>query len=402
MNLGLTLRIALRALARNKLRTLLTMLGIIIGVAAVIAMLSIGNGAQLAVQERISAMGTNTVFIWPGHRRGRSRGGSDSGTRLTVADWKAVDRLPEVQLSSPMANSSASLVYASANWTTSLTGTNPAYFEIMNWGVTSGRLFSESEVNSGANVIVLGSQVRDELFGSTDPVGSTIRVRNIPFRVIGVLEEKGSGGFGNRDNTALMPYTTLMRKIDGTDRLSYLTLQAPTQDRVREVETIAVEVLNERYRITDPKSGGFSAYNQAEASEVAGESTRVFSLLLGGIASVSLLVGGIGIMNIMLVSVTERIREIGIRMAVGARGRDILAQFLVESIVLSLAGGAIGVLLGGGVSVLIASLAGWPTVISESSVVLAFGTSALIGIFFGFYPALSASRLDPIQALRNE
>ncbi len=378
------------------------MLGIIIGVAAVIAMLSIGNGAQLAVQERIQQMGTNTVFVWPGHRRGRSRGAEGSGVRLTPVDWKAVDALPEVVLSTPMMSGSAQMVYGSSNWSTSLNGVTPAYFEIMNWGTVEGRVFTESEVNSGANVIVLGSQVRDELFGAVDPVGTTIRVGNIPFRVIGVLETKGGGGFRNRDNTALLPYTTFMRKVSGSDQIGSLVLQARSPDSVKDLEQIAVSVLNERYRIPDGQDGGFSAYNQAEASEMAGESTRIFTLLLGGIASVSLLVGGIGIMNIMLVSVTERIREIGIRMAVGARGRDILAQFLVESIVLSAAGGAIGILLGGGISFLIADLAGWPAVVSESSVLLAFGTSAFIGIFFGFYPALSASRLDPIQALRNE
>jgi putative ABC transport system permease protein len=398
----LTFRIALRALVRNKLRTVLTMLGIVIGVGAVIAMLSIGNGAKLAVEERIAGMGTNSVHVWPGFRRGRNRGAAGSSLKLTVADWKAVAALPEVMNSCPMATSSAQLVAGSANWSCSVIGTTPSYLEVRSWPLAAGRMFTESEINAAANVAVLGSEVRKELFGSADPVGEDIRIGNLPFRVVGLLTEKGSSGFGSRDNSVLVPYTTQMRKIDGSDSLSYMSLQAHTRDEVKPLEAIVVDFLNERYRVTDPENGGFGAFNMAEVSEMAGESTRIFSMLLGGIASVSLLVGGIGVMNIMLVSVTERIREIGIRMAIGARGRDILGQFLMEAIVLSLSGGALGVLLGLGVSHLIGKVAGWPSVVSEQSILLAFGTSAAIGIFFGFYPALSASRLDPIQALRND
>lgn len=402
MTFGLTLRLALRALGRNTLRTVLTMLGIIIGVGAVIAMLSIGHGAKLAVEERIAGMGTNTVHVWPGFRRGRSRGAAGSGLRMTEADWKAVDALPEVLASCPIVSTSTSLVVGSANWTSTVTGTSPAYLEVRAWPLLSGRMFSESEVHAGANVVVLGSEVRKELFGSVDPVGQSVRIKNIPFRVIGVLIEKGNSGFGSRDNSVLVPYTTHMRKLSRAEGLDYMSLQAARREDVKSLETLVVKFLNERHKVADPAVGGFGAFNMAEVSEAANESTRIFTLLLGGIASVSLLVGGIGVMNIMLVSVTERIREIGIRMAIGARGQDILAQFLVEAVVLSVAGGVIGIVLGMGVSHLISQIAQWPSVVSAQSIWLAFGTSVGIGVFFGFYPALSASRLDPIQALRSE
>ncbi len=402
MRAWLTLRIALRALARNKLRTTLTMLGIIIGVGAVIAMLSIGNGAKLSVEERLSNLGTNAVHIWPGFRRGRSRGASGSGLKLTVQDWQAVDALPEVLFSCPIVSSSASMVYGSANWTSSVVGTTPAYLDLRAWALEDGRMFTESEINAATNVCVLGAEVRRELFGSADPVGETIRIKNLPFRVIGLLVEKGSSGFGSRDNMVLAPYTTVMRKVSGQDSLSYLSVQAHGPDKVDALETVVVDFLNQRYRVTDPANGGFGAFNVAELSATLGESTRIFTMLLGGIASVSLLVGGIGVMNIMLVSVTERIREIGIRMAVGARGRDILGQFLMESVVLTLCGGLLGVGLGLGVSHLIAKMAGWPSVVSQQSIILAFGTSVGIGVFFGFYPAFRASKLDPIEALRRE
>jgi putative ABC transport system permease protein len=396
------MRIALRALFRNKLRTTLTMLGIVIGVGAVIAMLSIGNGAKLAMQERLSSMGTNAVHIWPGFRRGRNRGTAGGGMGISVQDWHAVDALPEVFLSCPIVQNSQTLVYGSANWNCSIMGTTPAYLQLRNWALEDGRMFSESEINAAANVCVLGAETRRELFGAADPVGETIRIKNMPFRVIGLLVEKGSSGFGSRDNTVLVPYTTEMQKLSGQQNLDYLSVQARSPEEVNDLQEVVVNFLNDRYNITDPTNGGFGAFNVAELSKQLGESTRIFSLLLGGIASVSLLVGGIGVMNIMLVSVTERIREIGIRMAIGARARDILSQFLMEAVVLSLGGGILGVALGMGVSRVIANMAGWPSVVSQESVLLAFGTSVGIGVFFGFYPALSASRLDPIEALRNE
>ena len=398
----MTFRIALRALLRNKLRTTLTMLGIIIGVGAVIAMLSIGNGAKLSMEERLSSMGTNAVHIWPGFRRGRSRGASGSGLKMTVEDWQAVDALPEVTLSCPIVQTSAQMVYGSSNWSCQVMGTTPSYIQLRNWDLDEGRMFTESEINAATNVCVLGLEVRKELFGSADPINETIRIKNLPFRVIGLLEEKGSSGFGSRDNMVIIPYTTMMRKVGGQESLSYMSVQAGRPEDVEALEEIVVGFLNDRYHVTDPENGGFGAFNMAELSKQLGESTRIFTLLLGGIASVSLLVGGIGVMNIMLVSVTERVREIGIRMAIGARGRDILAQFLMEAVVLSLFGGILGIALGQGVSHMIATMAGWPSVVSQDSILLAFCTSMGIGVFFGFYPALSASRLDPIEALRHE
>ena len=399
----MTFRIAWKALLRNKLRTALTMLGIIIGVGAVIAMLSIGNGAQFAIQSRIASMGTNAVHVFPGSRkRGGASTGRGGGKQLRVADWKAAAKLPSVHLTCPMVSARAQMVYGANNWSAQYYGTSPSYAAIREWKPELGRFFSEGEVRSAANVVVLGVEVRKQLFGSSDPVGATIRIEHLPFTVVGVMEEKGESGFGSsNDDMVLMPYTTAMRKVKGTDKLSYITVTAARSKDVGALEKEVVALLNERFRIRN-KDEGFRAFNQAEVSKVAGESTRIFSLLLGGIASVSLLVGGIGIMNIMLVSVTERVREIGIRMAVGAKGRDILLQFLIESVVLSVLGGAVGILFGILAAIGVAKLAQWPAVVSGSSIWISFGFASFIGVFFGFYPALQASRLDPIEALRRE
>ncbi len=401
MSFALTLRVALRALSRNKLRTALTMLGIIIGVGAVVAMLSIGSGAQAAVGKSLAALGVNTIEISPGFRRGRQRGASGSERQVTVSDWKALRRLREVKSSFPIISQRAELVYGSSNWGTTVKGTSPEYFEIMNWPAVNGRVFTESESNGAALVAVLGKKVARELFGGADPVGETIRLQGFPFRVIGVLKEKGGSAFQNRDDLVVIPYMVMISRIKGEDKLNSITLQAYSKEEVSSLETAAVKFLNDRYRITDKKNG-FQADNQSETASVIGESTKVFSMLLGGVASVSLLVGGIGIMNIMLVSVTERVREIGIRMAVGARGRDILAQFLCEAVLISLAGGGLGIALGAGIAHWVSTLAGWPFILSQDAIALAFGTSAFIGIFFGFYPAYQASKLDPIQALTKK
>ncbi len=401
MTLGMIFRIAWRALLRNKLRSLLTMLGIIIGVAAVIAMLSIGNGAQAAISESINKMGTNTIEISPGSRRGPERGDEKNQRVLVEADWFTVANLPGILAGSPVSQTMSTLVYGRANWNTRIVGVGEQYPEVTSWPLESGRMFNEMEIRGSQNVVVLGQEVWKELFGAADPIGETIRIQNFPFKVIGLLSEKGSsGGWMSEDNRVLVPFTTVNDKILGRDRLNNIVLKADSADQVDNLGVMATALLNGKYNIED--SSGFQAETSAQANETAAESVKLFSYLLGGVASVSLLVGGIGIMNIMLVSVTERIREIGIRMSIGARGRDILAQFLVESIVLSLIGGALGVLLGVSIASKVAGLAGWPTIVSQSSVLLAFGTSAFIGVFFGFYPALQASRLDPIEALRSD
>lgn len=404
MTWGLTFRIALRALLRNKMRTVLTMLGIIIGVAAVISMLSIANGARANIQASIASMGVNTVNVYGGSRpRQGLRGGRGTGLQMKADDWKAVAALPTVAEACPVVQGSVQLVYGSANWGTQYTGSTPNFLVIRSWSPERGRFYTDAEVRAGAHVVVLGMEVAHKLFGATDPLDKTIRVANFPMRVIGVMEEKGETGWGtSRDDMIFMPYTTAQRKLRGNLNISSISASARRADQVAALEEQVVNLLKERYRVPPDAEDAFYAYNQAEVSKQADESTKVFSVLLGGIASVSLLVGGIGIMNIMLVSVTERIREIGIRMALGARGVDILAQFLVESVVLSLLGGAVGVALGVGVSTAVAKIAQWPALVSASSIWLAFGFSAAVGIFFGFYPALQASRLDPIQALRHE
>ena len=402
MNLFLTVRIAAKALLRNRLRSLLTMLGIIIGVAAVISMLSIGEGAQYSMKSQIEQMGTNTLEIYPGRRKGRNRGGDAGQRELKVADWLAVAGLPQIEASSPMIWTYGSLVFFQNNYNSEINGVGADYTIVTSWDMASGRMFNEAEVRGSHNVVVLGKQVKDELFGAADPVGETVRIQNFPFRVIGVLAEKGSNGWRSEDDRVLVPYTTVMGKLNGSDRLSSLIFKAFSSDDVNELEIVVKDVLNNKYQIQDAETEGFRSSNSAEAIETSAASARIFSMLLGGVASVSLLVGGIGIMNIMLVSVKERTREIGIRMAIGARGRDILSQFLVESIVLSLIGGALGILFGVAISVGIAHLAEWPPTVSQTSILLAVGTSTAIGVFFGFYPALSASRMDPIEALRTE
>lgn len=404
MNFGLTFRLALRALTRNKMRTLLTMLGIIIGVASVIAMLSIGNGASISMQARISSMGTNLVGVRGGSRSSAgAKGGQGTGLRLRAEDWQAVLKLPSVAIACPMVEGGVTIVYGSGNWRTSFTGSSANYLQLRNWNLSQGRFFTEQEVRSAAGVCVIGKVAAEKLFGATDPMDKVIRIGNFPYRVIGELEEIGESGWGSsRDDAVVVPYTCAQRKIRGNKYVDMILAEATDKDLVRALQEQIVVLLKQRFNCRPEDEDAFYSFNQADIAKMAEDSSRIFSLLLGGIASVSLLVGGIGIMNIMLVSVTERIREIGIRMAIGARGIDILSQFLVESIVLSLIGGTIGILLGIGVSQLVANMAGWPAVVSYLSIVVSFGFSACIGIFFGFYPALQASRLDPIQALRNE
>jgi putative ABC transport system permease protein len=404
------LRVSLRALARNKMRTFLTMLGIIIGVGAVIAMVSIGTGAKAAVEDRFAAMGTNLLFV---SGASRQQAGVHSGfggyQTLTIEDAQAiVDRCPSVEATSPSVSTRAQVVYLNKNWNTSVQGTGEMYPEIRKWEIEYGIYFDESMVRSAAKVCVLGADVKKNLFDdpNMDPVGITIRIKKVPFTIIGVLKSKGqSGGFGSLDDMICVPYTTCMKRLQKAEFLSSIDVSASSSSNTAKAKQEIAELLRDRHRIAPGAADDFQVQDMSEIAEGAADATNILTLLLGSIASISLLVGGIGIMNIMLVSVTERIREIGIRMSIGARERDILVQFLAEAIVLSVIGGLLGIALGVGVSKLLHFLpifASIKTVVSMQWVVLAFIISGSIGVFFGFYPARKASRLDPIEALRYE
>ncbi|MGD2294395.1 MAG: ABC transporter permease [Candidatus Aminicenantes bacterium] len=403
MNLLKTARVSLRALARNKMRSFLTALGIIIGVGAVIAMISIGQGAKAAVEERFSSMGTNLLFVRPGSmRRGGVHGGSGTYQNLTEEDAKAIEKADAVQYVSPSMSTRTQVKYGNKNWNTSIQGVGENYPLIRNWEIEEGVFFDEFHVRSGQKVCVLGSEVNTNLFEGANPLGQIIRIRNVPFRVIGVLKSKGeASGWFSQDDQIAIPYTTAQRLTGRTDRINSIDISA-FLGRTAEAKAQIEEILRIRHKIAPGADDDFSVRDMTEIAEGAAESTKILTILLAGIASVSLLVGGIGIMNIMLVSVTERIREIGVRMSVGAKERDILLQFLTEAIVLSVLGGILGILVGVASSRLISNIAGWQTVISVGSIILAFAFSASVGVFFGFYPARKASKLDPIEALRYE
>jgi putative ABC transport system permease protein len=405
MNIMRTIRVSLRALGRNKMRSFLTALGIIIGVGAVIAMVSIGQGAKVEVEKRFESMGTNLLFVRPGSRSFRGiHGGGGTFTNLMPADAKAIEEnCPDVQYVSPSVSGRAQVVYGNKNWNTSIQGAGAKYPEIRNWEVEEGTFFDENMVKAGAKVCILGSEVRDNLFEYEYPVGQIIRIKKIPFRVLGVLKSLGeSGGWFNRDDMIVMPYTTAQRRLLGIIHIQSIDVSAVSADKSAEAQGQIEEILRIRHKIAPGAEDDFNVRNMEEIAEGAAESTKILTILLGGIASVSLLVGGIGIMNIMLVSVTERIREIGIRMSVGAREKDVLYQFLTEAIVLSVLGGAIGIGVGVVASRLISHFAGWETLVSFSAIALAFLFSGSVGVFFGFYPARKASKLDPIEALRYE
>ncbi|MDH7574994.1 MAG: ABC transporter permease [Candidatus Saccharicenans sp.] len=402
------LRVSMRALARNKMRSFLTILGIIIGVAAVIAMVSIGEGAKKGIEERFASMGTNLLFVYPGSRNVRGvQSGFGGFTNLKPDDAKAIEeRCDAVKATSPSISTRAQVVYANKNWNTQIQGTGEKFPEIRNWKVVEGVYFDESHVASGAKVCVLGSLVKQNLFEDEDPIGKTIRINKIPFTVIGVLESKGEqGGFFNRDDMIAAPYTTVMRRLRGVDYINSIDVAAVSADKTSEAQRQIEELMRERHRIAPGAEDDFQVRNIADVAESAAESTKIMTILLGSIAGISLIVGGIGIMNIMLVSVTERIREIGVRLAVGARERDILLQFLIEAVVLSVTGGVIGIIIGVGASRLmkyISLFSNITTVVTPESIMLAFFFAASVGIFFGYYPARKASKLDPIEALRYE
>jgi putative ABC transport system permease protein len=408
MNILRTSRIALRALARNKMRSFLTALGIIIGVGAVIAMVSLGEGAKKGVEERFNSLGTNLLNVFPGSRdhHGISSGGG-GWQSLKVEDAEAIAaQCDAVRYVSPSASTRAQVIYANKNWNTSVQGVGARYPEVRNWEMAGGTFFDESHVTAAAKVCVLGKEVTKSLFEDEDPLGKVIRVKGIPFRVLGVLKSKGeAGGFFNRDDVIVVPYTTVMKRLAREDHINSIDVQALSMDRTVEAKGQIEELLRIRHKIAPGAEDDFQVRNMSEIAEGAAQSTQILGILLGSIASISLLVGGIGIMNIMLVSVTERIREIGIRMAVGAREKDILLQFLTEAVVLSFLGGALGVVFGVASSKLmkyIPIFAGWKTVVAPQAILLAFAFSASVGIFFGFYPARKASKLDPIEALRYE
>ena len=406
MDLMQIIRIAMRALARNKLRSSLTMLGIIIGVGAVIAMVSVGQGAQKQAEDQIAAMGSNMLFVSAGTvNRGGTRMGYGATKTLLYEDMQAILReCPAVKSAAPGSQSSSQVVFGNDNWATQINGTEPQYFEIRTWPFAEGSSFSQDDVAMAANVAVIGETVRKNLFGATDPIGQTIRISNLPFRVVGVLMPKGtSAAMGqDQDDIILVPITTLQKKITGQNWLRWIMVSATSREASYTAQQQITALLRDRHRIRSGQDDDFFVRNLADMADLADQQAKLFTILLASIASISLLVGGIGIMNIMLVSVTERTREIGIRMAIGATEGDVQQQFLIEAVVLSLLGGAIGIFLGMTTSYLITQTLGWPVLVSPTAIVTAVLFSMAVGIFFGFYPARKAARLDPIEALRYE
>jgi putative ABC transport system permease protein len=401
------IRIAFRALARNKTRAALTMLGIIIGVSAVIVMVSIGQGAQASVQAQIESMGTNLLFVSAGAQNvgGVRSGTGDSGTNtLTVEDLDAIKReVPSVSMVSPVVNSRAQLVVGNQNWNTSVQGVSEQFPEIRKWAVGSGDFFTDADVRTAARTLVIGQTVADNLFPGEDPLGQTVRVSNMPFRVVGVMVRKGQDPQGrDQDDAAFAPYTAVQKKLLGSTRVNVAYVSAASQDATYTAQQQVSELLRQRHKLSQGAPDDFTVRNMSDVAEAANETSSIMTILLGSIAGISLLVGGIGIMNIMLVSVTERTREIGIRMAIGARSSAVRTQFLIESIVLSLTGGLAGIVLGVVASVVVPKMLNWPTLVSTASIVGSVIFSAGVGIFFGYYPARKAAALDPIEALRYE
>ena len=397
--------IAVRALRRNKMRSSLTALGIIIGVASVIAMVAVGNGAQASITKQVSALGQNLLTVFAGSRRsGGVSSGLGSASTITLADAEAIRReVADVAAVSPEDSSTAQAIANGRNWSTSVVGESPDYLKIRDWKLTSGSMFTDRDVRSAAKVAVIGSKTANELFGPLNPVGQSVRISNIPFIIIGLLESKGAGmGGQNQDDRLIIPYTTAMKRITGNKYIRSISLQIGDADRMTIAQQQITSLLRQRHRLTAGQNDDFNIFNQKEIADTVSSVSKIITLLLGAVAGISLLVGGIGVMNIMLVSVTERTREIGIRIAVGAQPGDIKLQFLIEAITLSLFGGLIGVLVGVGISKLVGMFASFQAVVSVGSILLAFGVSFAIGVFFGFYPARKAAALDPIDALRYE
>jgi len=402
MRIFATLRLAVRALRRNKLRSLLTMLGIIIGVGSVIAAVSITTGATKQVEDRVASLGQNIVMVYSGNfNTGGTRGGWGTAPTLTVEDAEAIRReVPSVAATSPEVRDQYQVLGNGLNCNTTIYGEDVDFLHIRSWNIEEGVMFTDADVRSLAKVAVIGRTVADQLFPNQNPVGETIRVRDIPFKVVGLLEQKGFSVFGrDQDDLVLVPYTSHMRRVARRTYINNVLVEAATPESINQVQADITSLLKARHRSIEPD---FTVRTQLEVAQMATATAKIMSVLLAAIASVSLIVGGIGIMNIMLVSVTERTREIGIRMAVGARARDILVQFLIEAVTLSALGGLIGIGLGMGASKIVAYSTGWPTLTPFSWVGIASLSSAVVGVISGFYPAWKASKLDPIDALRYE
>ena len=406
MNISNLLKVAFHALKRNKLRAFLTMLGIIIGVASVIAMLAIGQGSKKSIQDQISSMGTNLVFVMPGsQQRGGIQLGNSSAISLTAKDIDAIKaESPSISDISPEVRANGQAVYSNKNWPTSLYGSNTEYLNIKKIEVAEGRCFTEKEVKGAAKVCLIGQTVLENLFGkNANPIGLSIRYKKIPFKIIGILKSKGTNTFGqDQDDLLLAPYTTVQKRILAITSFQSIQSSAINEAATKNAATEMEQALRKSHKLKGADQNDFTIRSQDELVSTFSSISNVLTILLGAIASISLLVGGIGIMNIMYVSVTERTREIGLRMSVGGRGKDILMQFLIESILLSIIGGVIGILVGIGASKLIGMLMSWPVVVLPASVVLSFLVCTVIGVFFGWYPARKAASLNPIDALRYE
>jgi putative ABC transport system permease protein len=397
-----TVKVALRALRRNTMRSILTALGIIIGVGAVITMVSIGNGAKAQVEAQVASLGENVITVFPGSfTAGGMRSGWGSASTLTIEDAEGIGReIANVLAVSPEVRDRAQVLANGLNWNTMIMGESPDYPAIRSWPMAEGAMFTEQDVRSVAKVAVLGKTVVDQLFPEGDPFGRTVRIRNIPFKIVGVLAAKGFNLFGqDQDDTVVIPYTSHLKRVSHHTNLNSILVQAASAQTIDKVQQDITDLLMQRRK---GREQDFTVRNQVELAQAATATSETMTVLLGAIAGVSLIVGGIGIMNIMLVSVTERTREIGIRLAVGAHGRDVLLQFLIEAVILSSLGGLIGILIGVGASELVSLKTGWPILVSTTSVVVAVVFSAAVGMFFGFYPARKAAQLDPIEALRYE
>ena len=408
LNLLQALRIALRALRVNKMRSFLTMLGIIIGIAAVIAMLSVGSGASYVISQQIASIGSNIILVLPGSlTSGGLRTGSGGVQTLKAEDSRAIQQeCPAVAMAAPIVRGSGQVVYGNQNWSTLLMGTTPEMFVIREWNTALGRELSSADNDGASKVCVIGETIVKNLFGDEDPLGKMIRIKKVPFTVIGVLEGKGQSPQGtDQDDVVFVPLRTAQRKLMGSqfpDTVGSILVKARSEEQLPQAEKQTNSLLAQRHRITNGKEPDFTVRNLSEILAVAEQSSKAMSLLLGAVASISLIVGGIGIMNIMLVSVTERTREIGIRMAIGAKRNDILMQFLTEAVLLTILGGVLGIAIGAGGAMIVSKILTWPTLISFWSVAVAFIFSAAVGIFFGFYPARKAASMNPIEALRYE